>query len=96
MVSGGFKEVQWDQQNSHLEVITISSGLLILREKIDSAPKDISFSLTIVKLLIVFVLLIHGVEDCLVLVAREESVKCENYLDFPRERLKSGAEAERG
>ena len=37
-------------------------------------------------------LLIHGVEDCLGLVAREESVKCENYLDFPRERLQSRVE----
>ena len=61
-------------------------------------PKHIPFCLTIVRWLVVFVfvLLINGVEDCLGLVAREESVKCENYLDFPRERLQSGVEAERG
>ena len=87
---GGFKEVQWDQQN----VITISSGLRILRGKNTWFPNHIPFCLTIVRWLdvFVFVLLINGVEDCLGLVAREESVKCENYLDFPRERLQSGVE----
>ena len=85
---GGFKEVQWDQQN----VITISSGLLVLRKKTYPVSKTINLFKTIVRLLVVFVLLIRSVEDCLGSVAREEFVKCENYLDFPRERLQSGVE----